>query len=274
MDKNFIEVDGIKITYFEKNGQQDRPTIFFYHGNSVSSRTWRKQLNDPLFDEYRLVAIDLPAHGHSGVANDPHHAYTLPKLANIMAKALHQLTNGMPYVVAGVSLSTNIVAEMLVFETAPRGVILAGPSVVGAGISVQNIIKAGTHVGVVFTDDPDMDDVKSYAEETSLSRDENDLQIFMEDFRGVQKPFRSALGQSIANADYSDEIAILQQKNIPLLIVFGEDEKVVETSYLDEIKFLLWGEKIFKIPGASHLVQIDQPEIFNELIKKFATDLF
>ncbi len=274
MQTKFITVEGIRIAYLEQNDHPEHKTIFFVHGNSVSSRTWRKQLADTAFSKYRLVSIDLPAHGHSGVAADPYRAYTLPQLGRILAKVLLQLNNGYPYILAGVSLSTNIAAEMLAFEIDPKGVVLAGPSIIGAGILVENIIKPGTHVNVVFTDEPDTDDVKRYAGETSLSEDEDDLQVFIEDFQIVQVPFRSALAQSIGNNDYSDEIALLRKKNIPLLVVFGEDEKVIENKYLDAVPLPLWGERIFQIAGASHLVHIDQPDAFNKLLGEFTEACF
>jgi len=274
MDKKFILVEGIRIAYLEENDHPGHNTIFFVHGNSVSSRTWRKQFADPSFRDYRLVSIDLPSHGDSGAAANPYQACTLPQLGLIMAKTLQLLTNGHPYMLAGVSLSTNIAAEMLAFDIDPKGLVLAGPSIIGTGIPVENIIKPGTHVNVVFTDEPDLGDVKSYAGETSLSGEEDDLRVFMEDFQAVQSPFRSALAQSIGNKDYGDEIALLRQKSIPLLVVFGKDEKVIENSYLDEVLLPLWGEQIFKIPGASHLVHIDQPEAFNKLVKDFAEDCF
>src|SRR5579863_2300090 len=115
MDKKFISIEGIRIAYLEQNSRPENKTIFFIHGNSVSSRTWRKQLVDPLFSDHRLIAIDLPAHGDSGTAADPAHTYSLPMLANLMAKAVRLLANNQPFILAGVSLSTNIVAEMLAF---------------------------------------------------------------------------------------------------------------------------------------------------------------
>jgi len=42
MDKNYIDVEGIKLFYLEKN-EATRLTIFFFHGNSGSSNAWRKQ---------------------------------------------------------------------------------------------------------------------------------------------------------------------------------------------------------------------------------------
>lgn len=36
----------------------------------------------------------------------------------------------------------------------------------------------------------------------------------------------------------------------------------------------LWKKTVYKIPGASHFVNIDAPEAFNKLVAEFAKDMF
>ncbi len=64
-----------------------------------------------------------------------------------------------------------------------------------------------------------------YAGETSVSREAEDKTFFKEDFACVKGSFRSSLGKSVAEGIFSDEIALLQQSNIPLLVVFGAEKK-------------------------------------------------
>ena len=47
------------------------PAAVLIHGNSSSSRAFSKQLNGPLGERFRLVAIDLPGHGASDDKKDP-----------------------------------------------------------------------------------------------------------------------------------------------------------------------------------------------------------
>jgi pimeloyl-ACP methyl ester carboxylesterase len=271
MKVNFIEVNKIRLAHFEKNSDANQ-TIFFIHGNSVSKRSWRKQYNSPVLSDYRMIAIDLPSHGDSNEGIESF--YTLKGLAGIMSNTVGQLAAGKPYILVGISLSTNIIAEMLAFDVKPEGLVLAGPCIVGKGYEVSQFVKPNTHVGVVFTDHSDENDILSYAHETSASRDPNDVEIFMEDFKSVKGNFRSPLAKSIMSGEYSDEIELLQQKNIPLLIVFGKNEIVVDENYLDNAVLPIWNKTIYKIEGSSHLVNIDQPEEFNKLLKKFADDIF
>lgn len=271
MQQKFIEVNKTKLAYIEKN-KEAKSTIFFIHGNSTSKRSWRKQYESKLLSAYRLISIDLPSHGNSELASDASKC-TLKGLGAIMSSAVNLLAAGKPYIVAGMSLGTNIVAEMLVHSISPTGLVLAGPCVVSEELPVEKFVKPDTHVGVVFTEDADESDVRLYAKETSLSREDEDFKIFLEDYKRTDNKFRRYLAESIAEKNYSNQIILIQEKNVPILIVIGKDERVVKTDYLDDVELPLWRSEIFKIPGASHLVNIDQPEAFNKLLAEFSEDI-
>jgi len=265
----FITLNAIPIAY-QIIHPQARRTIFFIHGNSGASNAWQKQLDDPIFSNYRLIAFDLPAHGQSGF---PHvEDCTLPRLAQIMSEAVTALAGDASYMLVGVSLATNIIAEMLYYHLTPAGIVLAGPCIIGDRITMEQIAKPHTHVGVVFTDEASPDEVLQYAGETSLSREASDATLFIKNYEAVQKPFRSLLAQSIAAQKVSNEIALLQQQAIPLLIIFGKDEKIVHPDYLDDVVLPVWNDTIYKLPGASHLVPIDQPQSFNRLLAAYAAE--
>lgn len=80
--------------------------------------------------------------------------------------------------------------------------------------------------------------------------------------------------RSFENKRYSDEIQLLTDSGIPQYVIMGADEQVVFPDYLDNAGLPLWGQKVHKIPGASHLVNVDQPDEFNQLLAAFADHLF
>jgi len=271
METKFINCNGCRFAYFELN-EQAPYTIFFIHGNSVSKRCWRKQYESPLLSAFRMIAIDLPAHGESGAADEKN--CTLPALASVMCKVVKALSDDKPFILAGISLSTNIIAEMLAYDIKPTGLLLAGPCIAGKDHLPDTYIRANTHVGVVFSDIADDNDLYSYARETSLSDKDEDIAIFLEDYKSVQLPFRSLLAQSIAAGNFSDEIALVRESNIPSCVIFGKDELIIDADYLDNTPLPLWNNTMYKIAGAGHLVNIDQPEQFNPILRAFADDIF
>jgi pimeloyl-ACP methyl ester carboxylesterase len=52
------------------------PTIFLIHGNSSSARIFTWVFSSPLALTHHLLAFDLPGHGDSTNAPDPHNPYT------------------------------------------------------------------------------------------------------------------------------------------------------------------------------------------------------
>jgi pimeloyl-ACP methyl ester carboxylesterase len=270
MQQQFLDLNGMHISYWEVNPALV-PTIFFIHGNSASAASWRKQLTSPLLKGFRLVAFDLPAHGDSAMLapEDCH----LQALAAILGEAVKALTTSAPFLISGVSLGTNLVAEMMAFNIEPAGLVLAGPCVAGGNYTIDKMMLPGTHVNVVFTDENTEADIRQYAGETSLSGVPVDLEHFLNDYNRVKSPFRSLLGQSIAEGKYSNEMALLEKAAKPLLIIFGKQEKVIDPQYLDGAPLRVWKDTIFRLEGASHLVNIDQPERFNQLLKAFAEDV-
>lgn len=273
MEKKTIIINRIELVYFEVNSDA-KETIFFIHGNSVSSISWKKQLSSELLNAYRLVAIDLPAHGDSGASSNEEHDYNLAGFGLIMANAIKELAGDKPYLLAGISLGTNILAEALAFDLHPMGIVLGGSCIVGGAYTVNSFVMPNTNVHVVFSAQSSLNEVSQYASQVMLSTEEDDVNDFISDYYRVKVPVRSTLADSIGKQQYSNEIALIKSIHKPVLLIFGKDELIVDPDYLDDASLNLWKGLIFKLPGASHLVHIDQPEVFNSLLADYAKDMF
>jgi pimeloyl-ACP methyl ester carboxylesterase len=272
MNTKTLTVKDIRISYIEQNPASLK-TIFFIHGNSTSSATWKKQFSSDLFSAYRLVAIDLPAHGSSEASPSPEKDYTLAGLASIVTEFIQELEMG-PYMLCGSSLGTNILAEMIPFGIDPSGMLFAGPCLMGEGLGMDKIAIPGADISALLKDESPMEVVVQYGMITSLSSDAEDLETFKTDFNNVQSPFRSLFINSIFSGNHGDEFKQVNSISCPLAWVFGADEKVVDPNYLDEVDVPKWREQVFKIPGASHLVNVDQAEAFNKILAEFAGECF
>jgi pimeloyl-ACP methyl ester carboxylesterase len=272
MPQHYLTVKDIRLSVIEHRPELS-PTIFFVHGNSISSRAWDKQVADPRFGNYRLVTMDLPAHGDSGTSADPATDYSLPGLGAIMAEAIVQLAKG-PYIICGISLGTNVVAEMIPHGITPAGILHAGACVMGKEVGMEKLALPGEDNSVLFKDEVTMEEVRAYGSRTSLSPDGADKATLTEDFFRVKTPFRSSLLAGFMNGKISDEITLVRSATFPQAWAFGADERVVDPHYLDDVTLPKWRGKVFLIPGASHLVNIDAPEAFNALLGEFAREVF
>ena len=128
--------------------------------------------------DYRLITIDLPNHGESsdiGEFGD----FSLPGIATIMEAALLQLVNDKPYIICSISAGTNIVAEMLMGAIEPKGLVLAGPSIVGDGFGLDKMMLPGADLTAVFAENIPEEAVLQYASAVSLSENKDDLDCFL-----------------------------------------------------------------------------------------------
>ena len=273
MQKKFISVKGLKLSYLEKNPTIKR-TIFFIHGNSGSSLTWSKQFESSLFSEFRLIAFDLPAHGSSDASSDPDIDYSPIELGKIMAAAVNSLAGHHSYILAGFSFGTNVIGEMLFNELNPAGVALISSCVISSVSDLQKVFLPNPNANNFFNDSVPPEDVEKLALDCFYLRNMPDLEKFRSDFENTKTPFRSTLMKKASEGAVRDEIECLKKTNLPVLIIFGKEDKVVNTGYLDTITFATWQNTIYKLEGAGHFVHIDQAEMCNQLISDYATEVF
>ncbi len=94
MLKHQLTIKGIRIACIEQN-PDCKNTIFFIHGNSLSSASWMKQFNNEILSKYRLIAFDLPAHGDSAASPEPDNHYTFSGMASIATLLVEQLETAL-----------------------------------------------------------------------------------------------------------------------------------------------------------------------------------
>lgn len=266
-----IDIDGTRINYLVKN-ESAVNTIFFIHGNSASSKTWMYQMEDQRLYKYKLIAIDLPAHGESSA--DAALRYGVMDFAALMVMFVDQLSTGNPYILAGVSLGANIIGEMLAYPVKPSGLVFLGPTLVGDESNLGNIFLPDLDMRIMFSENAEDGPLSALYEAVLHIENPSALNIMVSDFKKVKPLFRSIMIAKAAEGKISNEFELLRQYNTPALIVMGTKEKVVDPFYLDDANIPKWRNKVFKVDDAGHFVHIDQPGKVNELIAEYAKEVF
>src|SRR5208282_6679626 len=117
-----IDAPNGAIAFRESGGKG--PAAVLIHGNSSSSRVFSRQLDGPLGQQFRLVAVDLPGHGASDDARD-RSAYSLPGHARAVRAVVDALQLGGA-VFAGWSLGGHVALEMAPDLRHARGFVIFG----------------------------------------------------------------------------------------------------------------------------------------------------
>src|SRR5579864_5870754 len=66
-----------------------------------------------------------------------------------------------------------------------------------------------------------------------------------------------------------DATPLLPAIRVPTLILVGEEDALTPPSAAEEMRARIAGAELVRIPGAGHLSNIDQPEIFNDALARF-----
>ena len=264
--EQMLTIDGCEINTRIRG--KEKSTIIFIHGNSSSARSWDAQLNDEgLSEAYRLVSFDLPGHGKSSKSHD----YRLKEIAKIMP-ALVDALGLEEYIVVGLSLGTCLAAEAAPKLKGCKGFVMVSPNIVSNDYSPASFFIPLPPLTALTAEKVD-DDVLNQFISLLVFNDKMIAKEYSMSYLNTDPEFRVALGQTIATGDWSDEIANIQHTGLPICIVFGREEKAINTDYLDKFE-PKWRDRVFFIEKAGHFANAEQPDPFNDLLKEFAKDVF
>ncbi|MDJ0556332.1 MAG: alpha/beta hydrolase [Microcoleaceae cyanobacterium MO_207.B10] len=267
-----VEISTQKIAYYESSGKKQ--TIFLIHGNSSSGRSYLNQLQSQLGDTYRLIAMDLPGHGLSDVAANPEVTYTLPGYANAVVEVAKAL-DASNAIFVGWSLAGHILLEASDRLTDARGIVIFGtPPIADNPPDLENAFLPHPSFSLGLTAELSQEDMLAYVT-TFFRPDMVEIpELFLEDIALTDGRARGNLGASITPGGYQDEIEIVGNMKIPLMIIHGEEEQLVNADYIVELKMpTLWNGEIQFIANAGHAPHWEMPEKFNSLLMDFITDL-
>lgn len=264
MDRSLHRTSQGDIAFVEtaRNG----PPVVLIHGNSSCKEVFRRQLQSPLFQDYRLIALDLPGHGDSADAADPQ-TYTLPGYANIVSELLRELGVEHP-VLLGWSLGGHIALEMLATGANLAGVMAVGAPPVSPGI-LGLLRGLRPEIDVFLTGKADFTpkDTKRFAEICfGAAADE----WLVRRIERTDPRTRTTISRSMMRGACADERWAVEHLDTPVAILNGSEEPFARQDYLRHLNYAhLWEGQIQLIQGAGHAPFLEAPDRFNPLLKRF-----
>jgi pimeloyl-ACP methyl ester carboxylesterase len=247
--------------------------IIFIHGNSQSAKCWEDVFLQQTLQNYTLIAMDLPGHGDSFRSTNADADYSLKGLAKYALDFIKQFES-RPYIIVANSLGANIVGEMILQLRNCKGAMLTGSSALGFGLGASEIIMPNPNVGICFAEEFTGEQLNLLIEDCAVNLPEDKKEKIRVLFRKTDPSVRSSLAKCVANQDFSDEIKNMANSKLPLVWVYGEEEKVCFTNALDKLKIPKWKNKSLLIKNSGHFSQLDQPQKLAELITEFAKESF
>jgi pimeloyl-ACP methyl ester carboxylesterase len=243
------------------------PPVVLIHGNSSSSRVFSRQLDGPLGQRFRLIAVDLPGHGASDDAKDPS-AYSLPGHARAVRAVLDVLGVDEAHFV-GWSLGGHVALEMAPQLREPRGFVIFGTPPLTSGEAMSEAFFRNPAMKVTFQERIDSLEASAYVAALFRPGFADIPPFFLDDVLRTDGRARSNLGASIGR----DECAVVRDLRAPLAVLHGDKEQLVNGRYFDSVAMPTPSRRgVQMIPDAGHSPQWETPKVFDALIEAFVKE--
>lgn len=244
--------------------------LVLVHGNSSSKDAFRHQMSDALGATYRMLAVDLPGHGNSDDASDPEESYSLSALADAIVDTTERL--GVErFALLGWSLGGHVALEIAASTPGVVGVMLVGTPPIGGDVAeILAAFKPGPMAALGGRPTLTTDETADFAEACGVDRyPELMAALRRSDGRARAQVFTDALtGRS------TDQRSIVSSLAVPLAVVNGANDKIVNLDYFGSLAFSsLWEERFHRLPYAGHAPFLDVPELFNATLARFLRHL-
>ncbi|HKI74213.1 MAG TPA: alpha/beta hydrolase [Pseudomonadales bacterium] len=269
MDKQFLEVSGIRLAYFDTGG--GGPVILFVHGNSSAAQTFSRQLASDLAETYRLVAVELPGHGESGRV--PVSDYGVPFYAKRVA-AFASALGIDDAILVGWSLGGHIALECTDIMPKVPGVLIYGTPPLRRPPNLDEAFLPNPLFAVGMTGILTQEQVAAYARSFLGDKSNPALEAeFVEEIRSTDPNAREGLAKSVSGT-YLDEVELVADMARPLAILHGRQEQLVSLEYIEALTMpTLWRGAVQLIDDAGHSPHVETTQVFNGLVGAFAGEL-
>ncbi len=256
MQTKFAEVWGYKIRYLEE-GRSDK-NIVLVHGLGGSAERWLKVIPQ-LSPKYTVIAPDMIGFGYS---DKPSTDYTIEFFAKFLSSFIDSLGINKTILI-GTSLGGQVAAECATIDDAIEKLVLVAPS----GAMKHSTPTLDAYVMAALY--PNQSSARMAFEMMSNSGTVDDFTVtdFVKRMAtpNAKLAFISSL-LSVKNSQIHDGLRKIQ---IPTLLVWGKEDKMIPIKYANEFLGSIRNCKFLKLKGIGHLPHIEHHEMFSESVLEF-----
>jgi 3-oxoadipate enol-lactonase len=239
--------------------------LLFIHGYPLSRKIWLPQLTG-LSDKAKMISIDLRGHGESFPFEG---TYSMDLLADDCKRLLDEIGIESPIVVCGLSMGGYV--TMSLYRKYPgvfKGMILTSTkpgSDSAEGKANRDIaINDAFEHGANYIADNMLQKIVSPI--TFLTKADllNNIHTIM-----AGTSINGIIGALQGMKERPDSTIILSQAKCPVLIIHGEDDRLIPVKDAELMHQDIPSSQFVVIPHAGHLPNLEQPDSFNQVIRDF-----
>lgn len=262
MKSELFEINGKNINYYQ-NKEKGNP-IFFIHGNSAGGEAFVEQLNSPFLNNYRCIALDLPACALSFKSQTPEIDYSVLNLTDILMQFIEHF-NCEAYTIVAHSLGGHLVLESLEKLKGLNKLILFGtPPLGNTGTAISPFLN-NSCIPLLFKRNIDENERKLLIE-NFISSDCKYVELIEKLLIVSDGQLREQLSIEVASGQLKDEVAEFKNLMCKKFILHGQNDSVINLDYIELLKDFCSDKLIHVIKNAGHYPQLENPSDFNEIL--------
>ncbi len=239
---------------------------------SKSSRTFRPQFASELGRKVRLVAVDLPGFGASQPVTDPNAVLGIQGYGRVIA-SVAKAPGLDDCVLVGWSLGGHVALEAVDDLPGCKGVLIYGTPPLAFPPDMATAFLPDPAMGAAFNPMLSDAEMQGFVEAFFAPGYGPIDDTFMHDIRRADGQARAAIAAGIRPGGYKDEVAVVGGLRVPLAVLQGEYEQLINRGYFDTVSMpTLWRGAVQVVPGAGHAPHWETPERFNDLLSAFLTE--
>lgn len=261
-----LQLPNFSMAYDESgNG---RP-LLFVHGYPLSRTLWQGQVSE-LADVGHVLAPDLRGHGESSATPG---SYSMDLLADDLNSFLDALHINQPVVICGLSMGGYVTfAFYRKYKARVAGLIFAatkaGADTAEGKANRDKAAATAQEKGVKAIAEsmlPKMFAPKTYEANPALVVQ---ARTMMEN-----TSLAGVVGDLMGMKERLDSTPLLAEIDKPTLVLHGADDQLIPSKEGEAIHNGIKGSRLQLLPDAGHLLNLEQPALFNQAVRTFVSSL-
>lgn len=272
-DSKFIEVNGVNIHY--KTYGEGEPVFILLHGFGASLFSWR-EVTEPLAKFGTVIAYDRPAFGltERPMEWEGESPYSQDAQVELVIGLMDALGVEKATLVGNSAGGTISMLTALKYPERVTSLILVDPAVYAGGGAPSWIRPLlGTpqldHLGPLFARQ-----LQVQGTEFLKTAWHDPSKITPEIFEGYQEPLQindwdKALWELTVSSRESGLAERVSEFNIPILVITGDDDRIVPTEQSLRLAEELPNAELAVIPQCGHVPHEECPAVFMQAVTEF-----
>lgn len=266
--KSFI-YNNLTVSYIDNENESDL-TLLFIHGNSLYSELFKQQVTDLAFSQFRVIAPDFPGHGRSDRSQNPEVDYSVLRYIDMLKQLMLELKLKNIVLVGhslGGHIAIHLLSELKKAQVGVCGIVIMGTPPLTLPPRMEQAFLPNPAMALVFK--PNLSDDEIFEVANAFIPQNS---AFFEDVKksiaSTDPMVRPSIGMSIATDIKESEVDKLKSYEIPMAVIQGENDSVVNVNYINSLGLRLWEDKIHTI-NSGHIPFLEQPSQFNTILQRF-----